>query len=80
LPGIAEVAQDQEVRGVSSGDLGIRRDGQTGGEVERELPLDDAIVGLGDDLIIDRPRCVTLIVSVPGEPPVRRRVALGGRC
>lgn len=30
--------------------------------------------------VIDRPRCVTLIVSVPGEPPARRRVAIGGRC
>jgi hypothetical protein len=31
-------------------------------------------------LVVDRPRCVTLLVKVPGEAPDRRRVPLGGRC
>lgn len=31
-------------------------------------------------LVIDRPRCATLIVSVAGQPPRRHRVPLGRRC
>jgi len=31
-------------------------------------------------LVVDIPRCATLIVQVPGEAPERRRVPLGRRC
>jgi hypothetical protein len=31
-------------------------------------------------IVIDRPRCATLIVKVPGEAPERRRVPLGRLC
>jgi hypothetical protein len=31
-------------------------------------------------LVVDRRRCVTLVVRVPGEAPVRRRVPLGRPC
>lgn len=31
-------------------------------------------------LVVDRPRCVTLVVEAAGGSPVRRRVALGRRC
>lgn len=31
-------------------------------------------------VVVDRPRCATLIVQVPGEAPEPRRVSLGRRC
>lgn len=36
--------------------------------------------GWGGGFVVDRPRCATLLVEVPGEAPERRRVPLGRRC
>ena len=60
-------------RGVRGADSSVRFTACPAGSVSGRT-------GWGGGLVVDRPRCATLVVRVPGERPVRRRVPLGRRC
>ena len=67
-------AQDRAVaRGVRGADTAVRFTACPAGATPGRS-------GWPGGLVIDRPRCVALVVTVAGEAPVRRRLPLGRRC
>lgn len=57
-------------RGVAGGHSSVRFDACAG----------DTRTGWPGGIVVDRPRCATLVVRVDGGPTVRRRVPLGRAC
>jgi hypothetical protein len=67
-------AQDRAVRrGVAGADRAVRFTACPAG-------AQPGRTGWPGGLVVDRPRCVTLVATVAGGPAVRRRVPLGRRC
>jgi hypothetical protein len=66
-----QAVQDRVIeRGVRAADRALRFTACTG----------EGRTGWPGGLVVDRPRCVTLVVEVQGRPAVRQRVPLGRPC
>lgn len=58
--------------GIEGGEAAVRFSCTVSGRTKR--------VGWPGGLVVDRPRCVTLVLKRSGEPPLRRRVPIGRAC
>jgi len=58
--------------GIEGGEAAVRFSCTVSGRTQR--------VGWPGGLVVDRPRCVTLVLKRSGEPPLRRRVPVGRAC
>lgn len=65
-------ARAVERRGVGAADEAVRFTACAGAPSDR--------TGWAGGIVVDRPRCATVVVRVAGADPIRRRLPLGRRC